>query len=138
MKRNLRSGARWPFTGIRNGWGMLNRHPLLGIEFPAYQKIWRLAGVDQIHVNGIDNKFWESDDSVVKSIHGLPDADVWGIPSILPVVLFWADGACRRWRDVAADADGRSSVYGRRRDHGASGRSGGGRYGAKAGVGVRR
>ena len=43
--------------GHRNGWGMLNRHPLLGIEFPAYQKIWRLAGVDQLHVNGIANKF---------------------------------------------------------------------------------
>jgi ribulose-bisphosphate carboxylase large chain len=54
--------------GHRNGWGMLNRHPLLGIEFPAYQKIWRLAGVDQMHVNGIRNKFWESDDSVVRSI----------------------------------------------------------------------
>lgn len=54
--------------GHRNGWGMLNRHPLLGIEFPAYQKLWRLAGVDQIHVNGIQNKFWESDDSVVTSI----------------------------------------------------------------------
>ncbi|WP_158995115.1 ribulose-bisphosphate carboxylase large subunit family protein [Mucilaginibacter sp. L196] len=54
--------------GHRNGWGMLNRHPLLGIEFPAYQKLWRLAGVDQIHVNGIQNKFWESDDSVVRSI----------------------------------------------------------------------
>ena len=54
--------------GHRNGWGMLNRHPLLGIEFPAYQKLWRLAGVDQIHVNGIANKFWERDDSVVRSI----------------------------------------------------------------------
>jgi len=54
--------------GHRNGWGALNRHPLLGIEFPAYQKLWRLAGVDQIHVNGIANKFWESDDSVVRSI----------------------------------------------------------------------
>ena len=54
--------------GHRNGWGMLNRHPLLGIEFPAYQKIWRMAGVDQLHVNGIKNKFWESDDSVVRSI----------------------------------------------------------------------
>lgn len=54
--------------GHRNGWGMLSRHPLLGIEFPAYQKIWRLAGVDQIHVNGIANKFCESDDSVVRSI----------------------------------------------------------------------
>ncbi|HML20898.1 MAG TPA: ribulose-bisphosphate carboxylase large subunit family protein [Aggregatilinea sp.] len=54
--------------GHRNGWGMLNRHPLLGINFPAYSKLWRLAGVDQLHVNGIKNKFWESDDSVVRSI----------------------------------------------------------------------
>lgn len=52
----------------RNGWGMLTRHPLLGIDFKAYQKIWRLVGVDQLHVNGIDNKFWESNDSVEASI----------------------------------------------------------------------
>jgi ribulose-bisphosphate carboxylase large chain len=54
--------------GHRNGWGMLNRHPLLGIEFPAYQVLWRLTGVDQLHVNGIANKFWESDDSAVRSM----------------------------------------------------------------------
>lgn len=57
-----------PIHGHRNGWGMLTRHPLLGIDFRAYQKLWRLTGVDQLHVNGIRNKFWESDDSVVNSI----------------------------------------------------------------------
>lgn len=71
--------------GHRNGWGMLNRHPLLGIEFPAYQKLWRLAGIDQVHVNGIANKFWEPDDSVVHSIAAclqpLPDGQ-----TVLPVV----------------------------------------------------
>ena len=71
--------------GHRNGWGMLNRHPLLGIEFPAYQKIWRLAGVDQMHVNGIQNKFWESDDSVVKSIQSCLKPFVCG-NNPLPVV----------------------------------------------------
>ncbi len=71
--------------GHRNGWGMLNRHPLLGIEFPAYQKLWRLAGVDQIHVNGIQNKFWESDDSVVCSIEACLKPMLGGY-SILPVV----------------------------------------------------
>jgi ribulose-bisphosphate carboxylase large chain len=71
--------------GHRNGWGMLNRHPLLGIEFPAYQKLWRLAGVDQIHVNGIKNKFWESDDSVVRSIEACLKPMLGGY-SILPVV----------------------------------------------------
>ncbi|MRX46220.1 ribulose-bisphosphate carboxylase large subunit family protein [Pedobacter puniceum] len=71
--------------GHRNGWGMLNRHPLLGIEFPAYQKLWRLVGVDQIHVNGIQNKFWESDDSVVKSIKSCQKPLLGGY-NILPVV----------------------------------------------------
>ena len=71
--------------GHRNGWGMLNRHPLLGIEFPAYQKLWRLAGVDQIHVNGIGNKFWESDDSVVRSIEACLKPLLGGMP-VLPVV----------------------------------------------------
>ncbi|GAB3988230.1 ribulose-bisphosphate carboxylase large subunit family protein [Spirosoma daeguense] len=71
--------------GHRNGWGMLTRHPLLGIEFPAYQKLWRLAGVDQIHVNGIQNKFWESDDSVVQSINACLKP-LFGGYSVLPVV----------------------------------------------------
>ena len=69
----------------RNGWGMLNRHPQLGIEFPAYQKLWRLAGVDQIHVNGIANKFWEDDDSVVRSIESCLRPMLDGYP-ILPVI----------------------------------------------------
>ena len=71
--------------GHRNGWGMLNRHPLLGVEFPAYQKLWRLAGVDQLHVNGIANKFWESDDSVVRSIESCLKPLLGGM-SVLPVV----------------------------------------------------
>ncbi|WP_188814207.1 ribulose-bisphosphate carboxylase large subunit family protein [Hymenobacter cavernae] len=71
--------------GHRNGWGMLTRHPLLGIEFMAYQKLWRLAGVDQIHVNGIQNKFWESDDSVVQSIKACLTPLLGGY-SVLPVV----------------------------------------------------
>lgn len=71
--------------GHRNGWGMLNRHPLLGIEFPAYQKIWRLAGVDQLHVNGIQNKFWESDDSVVTSIKSCLKPFLGGF-ELMPVV----------------------------------------------------
>jgi ribulose-bisphosphate carboxylase large chain len=71
--------------GHRNGWGMLNRHPLLGVEFPAYQKLWRLAGVDQLHVNGIANKFWEPDDSVVRSIESCL-APVGGLAPVLPVV----------------------------------------------------
>ena len=95
--------------GHRNGWGMLNRHPLLGIEFPAYQKIWRLAGVDQLHVNGIANKFWESDDSVVRSIEacakqlcggtGVSPVQSVNFP-VLPVVSSgqWGGQACETFR----------------------------------------
>lgn len=57
-----------PIHGHRNGWGMYSRHPALGMEFTVYQKLWRLAGVDHLHVNGLKNKFCESDDSVVRSI----------------------------------------------------------------------
>ena len=63
----LRRDARVPIHGHRNGWGMLSRHPYLGIEFPAYSKLWRLAGADHMHCNGLRNKFCEPDDSVVAS-----------------------------------------------------------------------
>lgn len=85
--------------GHRNGWGMLNRHPLLGIEFPAYQKLWRLSGVDQLHVNGIQNKFWESDDSVVRSIEACLKPLANGT-TVLPVVSSgqWGGQAFETWR----------------------------------------
>jgi len=65
---HLRRHATLPIHGHRNGWGAISRHPLLGMEFRAYQGLWRLAGIDQIHVNGLQNKFCESDESVVRSI----------------------------------------------------------------------
>ncbi len=71
--------------GHRNGWGMLTRAPALGMEFAAYQALWRLAGIDQLHVNGIANKFWESDDSVVASIAACR-APMHNLAPLLPVV----------------------------------------------------
>jgi ribulose-bisphosphate carboxylase large chain len=59
--------AELPIHAHRNGWGALSRHPLLGWSYVAWQKIWRLAGADHMHVNGLANKFSESDDSVVES-----------------------------------------------------------------------
>jgi ribulose-bisphosphate carboxylase large chain len=77
--------GRLAVHGHRNGWGMLNRYPFLGMDFAAYAKIWRLAGVDHLHVNGLSNKFWEPDDSVVHSIESCR-APLGGIPPIVPVV----------------------------------------------------
>lgn len=56
-----------PIHAHRNGWGYLSRHPMLGWSYVAWQKIWRLAGVDHMHVNGLRNKFCESDESVLAS-----------------------------------------------------------------------
>lgn len=81
----LRRRASVPIHGHRNGWGMLTRHPALGMEFTAYQKLWRLAGVDQLHVNGLKNKFCESDESVVRSIKACLEP-MWGGYTMLPVV----------------------------------------------------
>ena len=60
--------SHMPIHGHRNGWGIFSRHPLLGIEYPVISKVWRLAGVDQLHTNGIRNKFCEPDASVITSI----------------------------------------------------------------------
>lgn len=63
----LRKHSQLPIHGHRNGWGALTRHPLLGMDYRAFQKFWRLAGVDHLHVNGLRNKFAEPDDSVIAS-----------------------------------------------------------------------
>lgn len=57
-----------PIHGHRNQWGMMTRSPHLGMEFTAYQKLCRLAGADHLHVNGLDGKFYESNESVTRSI----------------------------------------------------------------------
>ena len=59
--------ARLPIYAHRNGWGYLSRHPALGWSYTAWQKFWRLAGADHMHVNGLANKFSEPDESVVES-----------------------------------------------------------------------
>jgi 3-oxoisoapionate-4-phosphate transcarboxylase/hydrolase len=63
----LRRHAQIAIHGHRNGWGMYDRSPAIGMSYIAYQKFWRLAGVDHMHVNGLQNKFCESDESVIAS-----------------------------------------------------------------------
>jgi ribulose-bisphosphate carboxylase large chain len=67
----LRRHAALPIHAHRNGWGYLSRHPLLGWDYAAWSKLWRLAGADHMHVNGLRNKFAESDESVVRSAKSL-------------------------------------------------------------------
>lgn len=69
-----------PIHGHRAGWGALTRDPNLGWSFPAWSKLWRLAGCDHLHVNGLANKFTESDDSVIRSARSLGEPLFDGSP----------------------------------------------------------
>jgi ribulose-bisphosphate carboxylase large chain len=83
-----------PIHGHRNQWGMLTRCPQLGMEFAVYQKLCRLAGADQLHVNGLNSKFYESNESVVRSI-GACTTPLLGGYRTMPVVSSaqWAGSA---------------------------------------------
>ncbi|TGQ17824.1 MULTISPECIES: 3-oxo-isoapionate-4-phosphate decarboxylase OiaX [unclassified Mesorhizobium] len=55
----------------RNGWDILTRHPGLGFDFKVWQQFWRLLGVDQFQINGIASKYWEPDDSFIRSFEAV-------------------------------------------------------------------
>ncbi len=82
----LRRRCDLPIHGHRNGWGLYTRHPFLGIDYVAWQKLWRLVGADQLHVNGLANKFWEPDDSVIRSIKACMTPMFRADDTALPVV----------------------------------------------------
>jgi ribulose-bisphosphate carboxylase large chain len=99
----LRKRSRLPIHAHRNGWDVLTRHPALGVDFGPWQKLWRLAGVDQIHVNGLRNKFWEADDSVVASVRACLKPLHRPDDRLLPVMGsgMWAGQAAETWRRTA-------------------------------------
>ncbi|WP_027800659.1 ribulose-bisphosphate carboxylase large subunit family protein [Paraburkholderia dilworthii] len=63
----LRRHSQLPIHAHRAGWGYLTRSPELGWDYAPWQMLWRLAGADHMHVNGLRNKFSESDESVITS-----------------------------------------------------------------------
>ncbi|WCB95329.1 3-oxo-isoapionate-4-phosphate decarboxylase [Baekduia alba] len=81
----LRRHTTLALHGHRNGWGLLARSRRWGMTFGAYQALWRMAGVDHLHVNGFANKFWEPDASVAASMRACV-ADLGGVAPALPVV----------------------------------------------------
>jgi len=81
----LRKHSQLPIHGHRAGWGYLTRSPALGWEFAAWQKMWRLAGADHLHVNGLRNKFSDPDEVVVAAARSViqplyPDAAMQAVP----------------------------------------------------------
>jgi ribulose-bisphosphate carboxylase large chain len=56
------------------------------MEFRVYQKIWRLLGVDHFQINGIRAKYWEPDESFVKSFQDCMTPIFAEVDRPLPVV----------------------------------------------------
>lgn len=92
----LRRHSQLPIHAHRNGWGMFSRHPQLGMAFSAYHKLWRLAGVDHMHVNGLRNKFCESDQSVISAARACTQPLLGGY-TVMPVI------ASGQWAGQAPD-----------------------------------
>jgi len=83
--RELRRHSQLPIHAHRAGWGALTRSPALGWDYAPWQKLWRLAGADHMHVNGLKNKFSEPDDSVIAAARAVlaplaPDAPMTAMP----------------------------------------------------------
>jgi ribulose-bisphosphate carboxylase large chain len=81
----LRRHSQLPIHAHRAGWGYLTRCPALGWDYAPWQKIWRLAGADHLHVNGLRNKFSESDESVIAAARSvlapvMPSAPMTAMP----------------------------------------------------------
>ena len=82
--RELRRHSALPIHAHRNGWGTLSRSPALGWDYAPWQQIWRLAGADHLHVNGLANKFSEDDASVIASARAVL-APLWPDTTLPPM-----------------------------------------------------
>ena len=61
---SLRAHTSLAIHAHRNGFGAMSRHPLLGMGFQAYHALYRLAGIDHMHVHGIGGKFVDTAEEV--------------------------------------------------------------------------
>jgi ribulose-bisphosphate carboxylase large chain len=61
---SLRTHTPLTIHAHRNGFGAMSRHPLLGMEFRAYHALFRLTGIDHMHVHGIGGKFVDTAEDV--------------------------------------------------------------------------
>jgi|GEM_PF-4524039 len=65
--QTLRRHTGLAIHGHRNGFGGMGRHPLLGMGVRAYQVLYRLAGIDHMHVHGMGGKFSDLDEDVTEA-----------------------------------------------------------------------
>jgi ribulose-bisphosphate carboxylase large chain len=101
--QTLRRSTDLAIHGHRNGYGGFSRAPLLGIGFNAYQCLWRLAGVDHMHVHGLGGKFAQEDDEVIESAQDCLQPLAEGLDdAVLPAFSSgqWAGTVPQTWEAV--------------------------------------
>lgn len=104
--QTLRRHTPLAIHGHRNGYGALSRHPLLGFSFQAYQTLWRLAGVDHMHVHGLQGKFSQTDEEVIDSARDTLAPLTDGIDDrVLPAFSNgqWAGTVPGTWQAIASN-----------------------------------
>jgi ribulose-bisphosphate carboxylase large chain len=103
----LRRRSQLCLHAHRNGWDGLTRHPAFGMQFRAYQKIWRLLGVDQFQINGIRAKYWEPDESFVQSFADVTEPIFAPGDCALPVVCSgqWGGQAVETYQRTGGSLD---------------------------------
>ena len=62
-----------------------------------WAKLWRLAGADHMHVNGLRNKFCEPDDSVIRSARSMLTPMFEGKPCTVMPVFSSGQSAAQVW-----------------------------------------
>lgn len=91
--RFLRDRTPLAIHGHRNGWGLFSRSANIGVSFAVMQKIWRMAGADHLHVNGLANKFTEPDNVVMDAARAvqapLPGTTCPGLPVFSSAQTVW-------------------------------------------------
>lgn len=86
--QELRRHAQLPIHAHRAGWGYFTRSPQLGWDYAPWQQLWRLAGADHMHVNGLGNKFSEPDDSVITAARSVLQPVVAGADMVSTMPVF--------------------------------------------------
>jgi len=104
----LRKHSQLPIHGHRAGWGLYSRSPHIGISYIVIQKIMRLIGIDHLHVNGLRNKFCESDESVLASARACL-RPIFGNDSSMPV--FSSGQTVLQVHDTYAELDSYDLMY---------------------------
>ena len=101
----LRSHATLPIHAHRNGWGLFYRSPALGIDYRAWSTLWRVAGADHMHVNGLRNKFAEDGASSIDSARACLTPLSESAPALVMPVFSsgqWAGQAGETYRQVGS------------------------------------